>query len=726
MTQSLTTRWGAFALAIAGTLAPAGALAQILITEVLPGVTTVDVRGDTVELFNAGNGAVDLTGFVLSDLDPASSESDLLSEGTFAPPALNLPELQPGEFAVVQFVDSTVVANATFIQTNYGLRINSPQATNASSYLGNTDEQLVLLDAAGVPLDFVAWYDSGDAISSDSREDMAAFTAPTADYGIDLTDLAWAGTDAIANTAEYQAAAVDFTGFSGVTTYGGGALRRLSVNGVFQVATPRTAANWQAIPREDARLGNPSDRVPTADGFLPIRITDDLPSWTGDLDSSFHPDRRVARGEDQSPADFIPPSDVDQTAFQALVARMLAGEFEGAFADAIPLGYEVVEFLDEDSGITFMLLREIETPGDVGFTGQGVFFFGIGPDTRPDLCLQAPHPIFDSLTINQLGLAIPQLEPRVAMVAGTHRNNSTSTTLCDGTFSGGLPYRISDVAHFEDNFFHATHRHLQATNPDMVHVQFHGFCCPGDPQDYPDLTDDVVASSGFDQAPQANSLVQLFADRVAAQNFFADDGSLNGDLTTTAIFGDTTDELGATNNIQGRITNGVAEADACDTPAGGASGRFLHIEQDPDVREEPQHIITALGEALDLFGVTLWVELETFEATLPPPFTHALITWKTGAEIDSLGFRLYRGARGANGWSKADALDTELIPAQGTGGGGASYAFEDPVPVETADIERAYYLEEWDSNGKATLFGPVLLRDPRHASQASLGAWPLF
>jgi hypothetical protein len=58
--------------------------------------------------------------------------------------------------------------------------------------------------------------------------------------------------------------------------------------------------------------------------------------------------------------------------------------------------------------------------------------------------------------------------------------------------------------------------------------------------------------------------------------------------------------LGAATNLQGRISNGVAEADACDTAALSASGRFYHLEQVPDVREEPQHILTALSEALDI------------------------------------------------------------------------------------------------------------------------------
>ncbi|MCB2156535.1 lamin tail domain-containing protein [bacterium] len=703
-----------FALVALAGLRPA--FSQVLITEVLPGVVTSADSGDTVELFNAGVAPVDLTNWVLTDLDPASVESSPPSEGTFAPPALALPVLAPGDFAVVQFVDSDVVLNASFLVTNYGLRIRTPLATAASSFLGNTDEQLLLLDAVGDPRDFVAWYDTGDAISSDSREDIAAVTLPTAAYGLDLSLFSAAGTDAIANDAEYHAAAIDFTGLSSVSTYGGGALRRRSTNGVFQVTNPTSPADWEAIPRDEVRLGNPSDRVPTASGFRPIRITDSMPAWFAELESTLFPDRRIARFADQMPSDFLPPSPGDQAAFQGLVDRMLAGQFEEAFADAVPLGYEVVEFLDEGSGETFMLLREQVAAGRPGFRGQGTFVVGFGPDTRPDLCLQAPHPVYDSLTLDELGLAIPQLQPRWAMVAGTHRNNATTDTLCDGQLTSGVPYRVSDVAHATDSFFHAAHRRLEAVQPTMTHVQLHGFCCPGD-ANHPTLTDDVVASNGIDAVPAPGSLVQVFAQRLDAQNYMA-----NGDLTTTGVFGDTADELGATNNIQGRITNGVAALDACDTAAITASDRFLHIEQDPDVRDDPQHVITALAEALDLTGIVLLVDLSSFDAVWNGPDQGPRVRWSTSAEIDSLGFVVYRAEAIGPAWRRGAALNDALIPA--IGNPGADYWFDDPKPLSGASDARAYFLEELDGSGRRMTFGPAVYGGG--VTTSAIDAWGLY
>lgn len=42
--------------------------------------------------------------------------------------------------------------------------------------------------------------------------------------------------------------------------------------------------------------------------------------------------------------------------------------------------------------------------------------------------------------------------------------------------------------------------------------------------------------------------------------------------------------LNATDNVQGRLINGVAEASVCDAAATSSNGRFLHIEQDPGFR----------------------------------------------------------------------------------------------------------------------------------------------
>ncbi|MBX3727575.1 MAG: lamin tail domain-containing protein [Candidatus Sumerlaeia bacterium] len=592
------------AAVLAGIALAAPAPAKILITEVLPGVTTSTTNGDTVELYNTGPGAVNLTDWVLTDLDPNSVEADLMSEGTFAPASLSLPDLAAGDFAVIVFANDT----ASYTVTNYGLRIVS----TASMGTLDVSDQLLLLDSGGTPIDSVAWSlsdDSPDGTTiTDRIEDLSALTGPTPGYGItSLGDAEWDGPDTIADHDEYRANTVDFTGLSTINTWGGGAIRRRSTDGVFEEASPDGPAQWEAIARHDVRLGNPSDPLVTVDGLRPIRKTGDLADWLSNLDTSNFPARRIARLADQSPADFVLPSNDDLDDWDDVLALALAGSWDEAFAAAAPLGYEVVEFLDTATNDTFHILREATVPGEAGFRGMGIFVFDDNPATRPYLTLQAPHPRFDSNTLAELALAVPQVRPRAALIAGTHRRNHTTTSTCDGTDGDGNPYRISDVAHHTQNFFHRAHIAFDGALPDPIQIQFHGFCCPGS-GNYTSLSDDVVLSTGVSAVPGPQDFVALWRARIDAQNYFAASGT---DLTTAVVFGDGATVLGATTNVQGRISNGVALGDACNTAAGGATGRFIHIEQDPDVRTEPQHILTALIEALDQFE-TIPVELDLF------------------------------------------------------------------------------------------------------------------
>jgi hypothetical protein len=581
----LSLRALAYAICLSS-LAPA-ARAEVLITEVIPNVTTTATGGDVVELFNTGPGTVDLTDWILTDLDP-DPIAGVLQEATFAPGSLGLALLQPGEFAVIDFVDSA--GTASWQPTNYGMRIVAP--LEAGSFLGSERDELLLADAGHTPIDFVAWADTGEIVPADSYEDLSAVTGVVFDYGLTPGGAAWAGAETIASDADYYASAVDFTAFAAVSTWGGGAIRRRSTNGVFDVANPDGAAQWEAVPRHQATLGNASDDVPAGLGLRPIRITDDLAAWLGQIETTTFPDRRIARFADQDPSDFVPALDAAKTAFEAVLALAMNESWEEAFAAADALGYEVVEFLDTATGETFHLLRERFVPGDVGFTGRGTFAFFTGSGVWDHLVIEIPHPVFDSETLEQGALALPDVRPRVLAIAGTHRNNHLDPTTCD---QGSDSFRISDVAHHPDNFFHAAHVWLEANLPNMRTVQLHGFCCPG-AEPYDDLNDDCVITNGFDAVPGVGDFGRLWGDRIEAQNFLAD----GVDLTTVAVFGEDTSHLGATTNLQGRVTNGVTVGMECNTPAVSASGRFHHLEQDPDVREEPQHILDAMKEALVL------------------------------------------------------------------------------------------------------------------------------
>ncbi len=610
------------------------ARADVLITEVIPNVTTTTSRGDVVELYNAGPGAVDLTDWTLTDLD-ADPIAGVPQDATFAPGSLAIALLQAGEFAVIEFVD--VAGTASWIPTNYGLRIVAP--LESGSFLGSERDELMLVDSSATPIDFVAWADTGTGVSTDSYEDMSAVTGVVFDYDLTPLDAAWDGAETIVSDADYYAAAVDFSAFATVSTWGGGAIRRRSTDGIFDVATPDGAAQWEAVPRSQASLGNASDDVPSGMGLQPIRITDDLTVWLGQIETTTFPDRRIARFADQNPADFVAASAPEMTDFEAVLALAMSDDWAEAFAAADAIGYEVVEFLDSVTGETFHILRERFVPGEIGFTGRGLFAFFTGSGARDEFVIEIPHPVFDSDTLEEGALALPDVRPRVLAIAGTHRNNHLDESTCDGTFDGGDNFRVSDVAHHPDNFFHRAHLWLHTNLPNMRTVQFHGFCCPGGGT-YAALTDDSVVSNGFDNVPGVSDFSRIWADRIEAQAFLAD----GVDLSTVAIFGEDTGLLGATNNLQGRITNGVAAGAECNTPAVGASAQFHHLEQDPEVREEPQHVLDALKEALLISDdLASPCEAEPSEGCRVPGKSIALILDKEGADRDRFVWKWLKG-----------------------------------------------------------------------------------
>lgn len=79
------------------------------------------------------------------------------------------------------------------------------------------------------------------------------------------------------------------------------------------------------------------------------------------------------------------------------------------------------------------------------------------------------------------------------------------------------------------------------------------------------------------------------------------------------------------------------------------------------------------------------------------------VVWETAAELQNLGFNLYRGENAMGPWTQ---LNAELIPAQNPGAVfGASYEWLDTGV--TLDTTYFYRLEDVDVNSASTFHGPV-------------------
>jgi hypothetical protein len=98
-------------------------------------------------------------------------------------------------------------------------------------------------------------------------------------------------------------------------------------------------------------------------------------------------------------------------------------------------------------------------------------------------------------------------------------------------------------------------------------------------------------------------------------------------------------------------------------------------------------------------GATV-ITLASFTAT--PRATQVVLNWQTGSEVDTAGFNLWRSASATGTFTKLNAV---IIPAQGSGAGGASYTWTDGNL--SAGQTWYYKLEDIDTFGASTLHGPI-------------------
>lgn len=81
------------------------------------------------------------------------------------------------------------------------------------------------------------------------------------------------------------------------------------------------------------------------------------------------------------------------------------------------------------------------------------------------------------------------------------------------------------------------------------------------------------------------------------------------------------------------------------------------------------------------------------------------IEWETGAELNTLGFYIYRSASGSR--AAATRLTASLLQARGSGGAGERYSYLDAG----ASGSHSYWLVEVADNGVTTEYGPVTVAE---------------
>jgi len=109
------------------------------------------------------------------------------------------------------------------------------------------------------------------------------------------------------------------------------------------------------------------------------------------------------------------------------------------------------------------------------------------------------------------------------------------------------------------------------------------------------------------------------------------------------------------------------------------------------------------GYRVDGLAITLdstAVSLASFSAR--PAGGGIALAWTTGAEVDAAGFHVLRAGDARGPYVR---VNDALIPAQGSGAGGASYSWLDGTAAPGRTWH--YRLEDVDTRGAATLHGPV-------------------
>lgn len=288
-----------------------------------------------------------------------------------------------------------------------------------------------------------------------------------------------------------------------------------------------------------------------------------------------------------SPDKYRLPNGGELTAFRSALGHILDGDLQAAADAAVAANYDVVSYTDNVTSDVFALLREKNTNPHWG----GLYVIDLTPERT--LVMQCPHPLYDGVRVPSADIFI-DTHAVAFLLAGTHRNNSPIESDCDGELEGA-PYRISDMAHAPESFFQAAHEVIEGHFTRTVSLSFHGMAEATDPAD-------VVVSNGTGRQFRGNSLSRALATRMNEILVAA----LDPRVAVSHQEPGQDPGLSGSDNTQGRFSNKSPDLCHADAPNAVFPERFIHMENDPDVRDGPSSnwafITQALNEKIPLFS----------------------------------------------------------------------------------------------------------------------------
>ncbi len=263
------------------------------------------------------------------------------------------------------------------------------------------------------------------------------------------------------------------------------------------------------------------------------------------------------------------PTITETTQWRDLVGRMMAGECDSISLNKYDWGsdFTTTHFTDTQNGNTYCVFMETKyntftnTKVITRVThGWGTFIINPHPDR--ELSIQIAHPFSDKDTGGE-GISIfKDTNSRSFLMAGTHRDANNVTSTCQTS------YTQSDVTHNVENMFQPTVEELLAfyrrLGVSFTAIQFHGMdvsSCQGV---------SVYLTYGSSTTPAVSDKILELKSNLVSHN----------PTWTVIVPGDSLScTLHGSDNVQGRLLNGVAAGEVCTRDALIYSGKFFHVEQ---------------------------------------------------------------------------------------------------------------------------------------------------
>lgn len=261
---------------------------------------------------------------------------------------------------------------------------------------------------------------------------------------------------------------------------------------------------------------------------------------------------------------FVAPTAAQRADWQTLVTRMLQGTCEGPLPASLAEIVQVRTFTDSSNGRSYCLLMEVRDRDNNGIVDNGFGTFIVNSAATRELSHQAVHPIADGGTDDQAVALFRDTSSRSFLMAGSHRDANRAASTCRPN------HPESDASHNSNTMVQATNEALVAFYGDRpwFAIEWHGMAAATCPRT------DVFPSHGRDVVPAVTDTIAVLRQHLS---------TIHPDWRVD-LPGAGACDLAATENVQGRLMNGVAANRVCDTEAASYTQRFVHIEQDPNFR----------------------------------------------------------------------------------------------------------------------------------------------